>query len=81
MKVTIIHKEECPTGALAIREFTEDGHEVEMYHDLGEIADIDRRCDMMADILSAGGDKDACPNVFVYDRYIPWQPKKGANNG
>lgn len=78
MKITIIHKEGCPLCETAIREFTGDGHEVELYHSLSEIRDMNRRCDMMTDMLAAGGDKDASPNVFAYDRFIPWQPKKGA---
>lgn len=75
MKITIIHKEGCPQCDLAIREFTGDGHEVELLHSLEDIADPGRKSGMMADLLSAGGDKDALPNVFAYDRFIPWKPK------
>jgi hypothetical protein len=75
MKITIIHKDDCPLCETAIREFTGDGHEVELHRSLSEITDKGRRCDMMADLLSAGGDKDAYPCVFIYDRFTPWQPK------
>lgn len=78
MKITIIHKDGCPLCETAIREFTEDGHEVELFHSLGEIADMDRKTDMMTDLISNKGDMNASPLVFAYDRFIPWQPKKGA---
>ena len=75
MKVTIIHKDGCTVCDAAIQEFVGDGHEVEFYRDLSEIEDADRRNDMMTDMLYAGGDNDKVPNVFVYDRFIPWRPK------
>ena len=77
MKITIVHKSDCPLCERAIKEFTEDGHDVELVHDLLEVPDESRRRDMMADMLSADGDKDVFPSVFAYDRFIPWQPKKG----
>ncbi len=79
MKITIIHKSGCLLCEVAIREFTGDGHEVELYGSLGEVEAM-RRCAMMTDVLLAGGDKNVFPLVFVYDRFVPWQPKekKGA---
>ena len=76
MKITIIHKEDCPLCEMAIKEFTDDGHEVELHNSLADIRDIERRNNMMADMMTADGDKDALPNVFAYDRFIPWQPKR-----
>ncbi len=80
MKITIIHKQDCPRCECAIAEFTEDRHEIELHESLGEIADPGRRADMMTDLLRRDGDKDVFPQVFIYDRYVPWQPKqqKGA---
>ena len=75
MKVTIIHKYECPPCYCAIEEFTGDGHEVELYHDLDEIKDAARRRNMMSDMMCGGGDKDVFPQVFIYDRFVPWKPK------
>ncbi len=74
MKIAIIHKPGCPSCEMAIREFTDDGHEIEVYGDLMELEPM-RRCAMMTDILLAGGDKDAFPIVFIYDRFINWKPK------
>ena len=81
MKITILHKDGCPLCDVAIREFIGDDHEVELLHSLSEIRDMDRRCDMMTDLLAAGGDKDAFPIIFVYDRFVPWKPKKGNQHG
>ncbi len=80
MNVTIIHNPDCPLCERAIQEFTGDGHEVELYGDLTEIADIGRKVGMMTDLLRHDGDKDAFPQVFIYDRFVPWRPKgkKGA---
>ncbi len=80
MKITIIHKPGCPLCELAIREFAGDGHVVELHHDLDEITDPGRRADMMTDMLSRNGDKNVFPQVFIYDLFVPWQPKekKGA---
>lgn len=75
MKITIIHKPGCALCDAAVREFSGDGHEVEPLRDLSEVENPERRRDMMADMLSAGGDKDAFPLVFVYDRFIPWRAK------
>lgn len=76
MKITIIHKPGCPLCETAIREFAGDRHEVELYHSLEEIADIDRRCDMMTDLIRCDGDKSVFPQVFIYDRFACWQPKQ-----
>ena len=76
MKITIIHKAGCPLCEAAIREFTGDGHEVELHHDIGEIEDADRRSDMLTDILRCDGDKGVFPQVFIYGRFIPWRPKE-----
>ena len=75
MKVTIIHKAGCTVCDAAIQEFVGDGHEVEFYRDLLEIEDRGRRNGMMADMNMAGGDPNAFPNVFIYDRFVPWKPK------
>lgn len=75
MKVTIVHKPDCPKGYVAIREFVKDDHDIELYHSLSEIQDVKRRDAMMADVQMCDGDENACPLVFIYDRYIPWQPK------
>ena len=81
MKVTIIHKEGCPLCDMAIQEFENDGHEVEKLHSLETLKDMRRKSNMMTDMLSSGGDKDAFPNVFVYDRFVFWKPKKGDCDG
>lgn len=81
MKTTIIHKEDCPLCETAIREFTGDGHDVELFHDLAEIGDKGRRADMMTSLISGGGDKNTLPNVFIYDVYIPWKPKGAPQDG
>ncbi len=80
MKVTIIHKPGCPLCELAIREFSIPGNKVEEYGDIFEIVDEWRRNAMMTDLILAGGDKNAFPQVFIDDRFVPWQPndKKGA---
>ncbi len=77
MKITIIHKLYCPLCERAIREFAGDGHEVELYMSWEELDAINRlrARDMMTDMVCSGGDKDAFPQVFVYDRFIPWKPK------
>ena len=75
MKITIIHKPGCPLCELAIREFTEDGHEVELYGDLMDIQDVDRRNDMLTDLVCCDGDKSVFPQVFICDRFIHWKPK------
>lgn len=76
MKITIIHQDGCQLCETAIREFTDDGHDVELLGCLSEIKDDERRRNMMADMMCAGGEKGEFPQVFVYDRFIPWEPKK-----
>lgn len=76
MHVTIIHQYDCPSCEEAIRESSDAGHEVELHRDLDEIEDKDRKCSMMADLLLAGGDKNARPLVFIDDRFVYWTPKK-----
>ncbi len=77
MKITIIHKPYCPLCERAIREFAGDGHEVELYMSWEELDIINRfrARDMMVDMLDRGGDKDVFPQVFVYDRFVHWEPK------
>ncbi len=75
MKITIIHKPDCPLCELAIREFAGDGHDIELHESLGEIKDIGRRAEMMTDMLKCDGDKNVFPQVFIYDRFTPWKPK------
>ena len=78
MNTTIIlKKDSCWLCDAAVREFIDDGHKVETYFDISEIDDADRRNKMMTDLLSAGGHQNMRPLVFIYDRFIPWQPKKG----
>ncbi len=80
MNVTIIHRPGCPLCEAAIREFAGDGHEVELYGSLTEMpaSEFERKIKMMTDLLRCDVDIDALPQVFIHDRYIPWQPKKGA---
>lgn len=77
MKVTIIHKEDCPLCERAIDEFTKDGHEVFLYESMSELfkANSDRASSMMAEMQWLGVDIDKLPLVFIHDRFIPWEPK------
>lgn len=68
--VTIIHSDDCPRCESMITWYRSIGIEPELYHDLSEIRDPERRRNLMAELMVNDGDKGLLPLVFEDDEYM-----------